>query len=140
MTAALDKAELRRWAGSLVVVVGLHAAGAGMLMAWQDPTEDDEANDPIIVVLAPPGNTNIEAPEDVAPGPKQQETDEPPPEPEKTEQKIEEKIEVPPSPAPVIAALPPPQEVKPETPRPKPQPPAPTTPTPQRPHTLSPAA
>ena len=137
MTAAPDMAELRRWAVSIVVVVGLHAAAAGMLMTWQDPLAADEASDPIMVDLAPLANAANDAPEDAAPGPKQQEMDEPPPEPEKTEQKVEEKIEVPPSPAPVIAALPPPQEVKPEPPKPKPQPPVPTTTAPQRQRTVS---
>jgi protein TonB len=137
MTAALDKAELRRWAVSIVVVVGLHASAAGVLMAWQDPPKGDETDDSIVVVLAPLGNANIDVPEDVAPGLKQQEMDEPPPEPEKPEQKVEEKIEVPPSPAPVIAALPAPQQVKPEPPRPKPQPPVPMTTAPQRQRTAS---
>ena len=88
MMAALDKAELRRWAVSIVVVVGLHAAAAGMLMTWQDPLAADEATDAIVVDLAPLANAAIDAPENVAPGPKQQEMDEPPPEPEKTEQKL----------------------------------------------------
>jgi protein TonB len=137
MMAALDKAELRRWAVSIVVVVGLHAAAAGMLMTWQDPLAADEATDAIVVDLAPLANAAIDAPENVAPGPKQQEMDEPPPEPEKTEQKLEEKIELPPSPGPVIAALPPPQQVKPEPPKPKPQPPVPMTTAPQRQRTVS---
>ena len=137
MTAALDMAELRRWAVSIVVVAGLHAGAAGMLMTWQDPLAADEAADAIMVDFAPLANATIDAPEDAAPGPKQQEMDEPPPEPEKTEQKVEEQIEVPPSPAPAIAALPPPQEVKPEPPKPKPQPPVPTTTAPQRQRTVS---
>jgi protein TonB len=137
MTAAPDMAELRRWAVSIVVVLGLHAAAAGMLMTWQDSLAADEATDTIEVVFAPEGNIAIEVPDDVAPGPKQQEMDEPPPEPEKTEQKVEEQIEVPPSPAPAIAALPPPQEVKPEPPKPKPQPPVPMTSAPQRQRTVS---
>ena len=137
MTAALDRAELRRWALSIVVVLGLHAAGAAVLMTWQDPLVAGEASDAIMVDLAPLANAAIDAPDDIAPGPKQQETEEPPPEPEKTEQKLEEKIEVPPSPAPAIAALPPPQETKPERPKPKPQPPVPTTTAPQRQRTAS---
>ncbi|MEA2995894.1 MAG: hypothetical protein QOG74_1443, partial [Alphaproteobacteria bacterium] len=76
MTAALDMAELRRWAVSIVVVAGLHAAAAGMLMTWQDPLAADEASDPIMVDLAPLANAAIDAPDDVAPGPKQQEMDE----------------------------------------------------------------
>jgi protein TonB len=137
VTAALDRAELRRWALSVVVVVGLHAAGAAILMTWQDPLVAGEASDAIMVDLAPLANAAIDAPDDIAPGPKQQETEEPPPEPEKTEQKLEEKIELPPTPAPAIAALPPPQEVKPEPPKPKPQPPVPTTTAPQRQRTAS---
>jgi protein TonB len=135
--AALDRAELRRWALSIVVVLGLHAAGAAVLMTWQDPLVAGEASDAIMVDLAPLANAAIDAPDDIAPGPKQQETEEPPPEPEKTEQKLEEKIEVPPSPAPAIAALPPPQELKPERPKPKPLPPVPTTTAPQRQRTAS---
>jgi periplasmic protein TonB len=135
--AALDRAELRRWALSIVVVLGLHAAGAAVLMTWQDPLVAGEASDAIMVDLAPLANAAIDAPDDIAPGPKQQETEEPPPEPEKTEQKFEEKIEIPPSPAPAIAALPPPQELKPERPKPKPLPPVPTTTAPQRQRTAS---
>src|SRR5205823_4628639 len=48
-----------------------------------------------------------------------------------------EQFELPPSPAPVIAALPPPQQAKPERPRPKPQPPVPATTAPQRQRTAS---
>src|SRR4029077_8639962 len=96
VTAALDRAELRRWALSIVVVLGLHAAGAAVLMTWQDPLVAGEASDAIMVDLAPLATAAIDAPDDIAPGPKQQETEEPPPEPEKTEQKLEEKIEVPP--------------------------------------------
>src|SRR5258705_12550213 len=137
MTAAVDVAGLRGWAVRIVVVAGLHAGAAGMLMTWQDPLAADEAADAIMVDFAPLANATIDAPEDAAPGPKQQEMDEPTPEPEKTEQKVEEQIELPPSPGPVIAALPPPQEVKPEPPKPKPKPPVPTTTAPHRQRTAS---
>jgi protein TonB len=131
-----DKAELRRWAASIVVVLGLHAAGVAVLMMWQDPIEAGETSDAIVVDLAPLANAAIDAPEDIAPGPQQQQMETPPPEPEKTEQKVEEKIELPPPPPePAVAALPPPEPVTPEPP--KPVPPVPVTTAPQRQRTAS---
>src|SRR6202041_250464 len=53
MASALDKVELRLWVVSAVVVLGLHAAGATMLLGGgQEPDEfgDDTA---IIVDLSP---------------------------------------------------------------------------------------
>jgi protein TonB len=124
----LDKAELRRWAVSIVLVLGLHVAAVGMLMARQEQVEAGEASDTIVVDLAPLANAAIDAPDDIAPGPPQQEMVQPPPEPEKPEQKVEEKIETPPVPA--DTALPPPEPVEP--PKPVVQPPVPLTTAPQR--------
>jgi protein TonB len=140
--AAIDKLELRRWVASAIVVLGLHAAAAGLLLTWPDPIAVGEPSDAIVVDLAPfaPPSDTVE---DIAPGPKQQEEVElPPPEREKTEQKVEEKIEVPPAPVPPVAALPPPEpeDPKPPEPIPTPVPPAPATTAPPRAQAAPPAA
>lgn len=133
IAAAIDRTELRRWTASAIVVLGLHMAGAGMLLRWHDPVAVGEPSDTVMVDLepfSPPSDTTEELP----PGPKQEEADAPPPEREQTEQKVEEKVEVPPSPAPAIAALPPPEKVTPKPPAPTPVTPAPATTAPPRAH------
>jgi protein TonB len=137
MTTVLHKPAPRRWAASVVVVVGLHAAGAGMLMAWQDRTDIGEASDPIVVDLAPLANATIDTPDDIAPGPQQPPMEQPPPAPEKAEQTVEEKTELPQSPVAPVAALPPPTQIKPEPPKPKQPRPAPASAAPQRQRTAS---
>jgi periplasmic protein TonB len=127
---AADRAELRRWAACAAVVLGLHVAGGAMLVAWREPVTVGEASTAIMVVLTPLANAAIDNPEDIAPGPKQQEMEAPPPEPQKTEEKVEEKVELPPSPA--LAALPPPEPEKPKPPEPEQAPPAPATTAPPR--------
>jgi periplasmic protein TonB len=137
MTAdAVDKLELRVWAASAVVVLGLHAAGAAALFTWHDPVSFGVPSDAIVIDLAPYSPPS-ETVEDIAPGPQQQEeAPPPPPKQEKVEEKIDEKVDVPPSPAPPVAALPPPEPVNPKPPEPTPAPvaPAPATTAPPRAH------
>lgn len=133
---AHDRFELRLWVASAIVVLGLHAAGATMLVTWHDPVSFGVPSDAIVIDLAPysPPSDTVE---DIAPGPKQEEeAPPPPPKQEKVEEKIEEKVDVPPSPAPAVAALPPPEPVNPKPPEPTPAPvaPAPATTAPPRAH------
>ncbi|HEY1544572.1 MAG TPA: energy transducer TonB [Xanthobacteraceae bacterium] len=133
---ALDRSELRLWAASSVVVLALHAAGATALLTWHEPNSFGVPSDAIAVDLAPysPPSDTVD---DITPGPKQEEeTPQPPPKQEKVEEKLEEKIDVPPSPTPAVAPLPPPEPVdpKPSEPTPALVPPAPATTAPPRPH------
>jgi protein TonB len=133
---AVDKLELRVWAASAIVVIGLHAAGAAALFTWHDPVSFGVPSDAIVIDLAPYSPPS-ETVEDIAPGPQQQEeAPPPPPKQEKVEEKIDEKVDVPPSPAPAVAALPPPEPVNPKPPEPAPAPvaPAPATTAPPRAH------
>jgi periplasmic protein TonB len=132
--AALDeRSDLRRWAASAVVVLGLHAAGATLLLSWQDPIVVGEPSDAVVVDLAPFATPPSDTVEDLPPGPKQEEAEAPPPPPkqEEVEQKQEEKIDVPPAPAPAVA-VPPPEPVTPKPPEPTPVTPAPATTAPPR--------
>jgi protein TonB len=136
MADAADKLELRLWAASAVVVLGLHAAGATALFTWRDPVDFGPPSDAVVIDLAPYSPPS-ETVEDIAPGPTQQEeAPPPPPKQEKVEEKIDEKVDVPPSPAPAVAALPPPEPVTPKPPEPTPATvaPAPATTAPPRPH------
>lgn len=128
----IDRAELRRWALSAAVVLGLHAAGIAALAMRPDPILAGETTDMVVVDLAPLANAAIDTPADVAPGPQQQEMDQTAPEPEKVERKPEEKIQVPDVPVPAVAALPPPEPVKPEQLTRTPPAPASTAPARQR--------
>jgi protein TonB len=117
------------------VVLGLHAAGAAMLLSWHDLVAVGEPSDAVAVDLAPfePPSDTVE---DLPAGPKQEEAEAPPPPPKQdvVEQKQEEKVDVPPTPAPAVAALPPPEPVNPKPPEPVPVPPAPATTAPPRAH------
>lgn len=133
---AVDKLELRVWAASAVIIVGLHAAGAAALFTWHDPVSFGMPSDAVVIDLAPYSPPS-ETVEDIAPGPVQEEeAPPPPPKQEKVEETIDEKVDVPPSPAPAVAALPPPEPEKPKPPEPTPAPvaPAPATTAPPRPH------
>jgi protein TonB len=135
VTGALDRFELRLWVASALVVLALHAVGAAALFTWHDPVAFGVPSDAIVIDLAPysPPSDTIE---DIAPGPKQEEEAPAPPPKENVEEKIEEKVDVPPSPAPAVAALPPPEPVEPKPPEPAPPPvaPAPATTAPPRAH------
>jgi protein TonB len=146
---AAARNDLMRWAASAVVVVGLHAIGIATLLAWHVPVGWGD-NGPAIVIdlalFAPPSDT----PEDLAPGPLQQQPAAPaPPEraepnPEKVDEKLEAKVEarteqpveVPPAPVPPVAALPPPETVPPPVAAPEPEA-APVPTAPPRPHPAS---
>ena len=117
--------DLRRWVVSGAVVLGLHAAGAALLVTWHDPLTIGEPSSAIVVDLEPFATPPSDRIEDLAPGPKQQEVDAPPPEPTHNEQKVDEKIDVPPTPVPAVAALPPPEPI--DQPQTTPVVPVPTT-------------
>lgn len=113
---AVDGSDLRRWMLSALLVLGVHAAGASLLLTWHDPVGVGEPSDAVTVDLEPLSAPPSDTFEDVAPGPKQEEAEAPPPERQPTEEKPDEKIEVPPSPAPAVAAVAPPEEVAPKPP------------------------
>ena len=128
-----DVSELRRWAASAAVVLGLHAGTAALLVTWHDPVDAiGEPSDAIAVDLAPFATAPSDTVEDIAPGPKQQEAEAQPPEREQVEKPPDEKVDVPPAPVPPVAAVAPPEPENPEPPRPTPEPPAPATTAPPR--------
>jgi protein TonB len=134
IAAAPDRSELRIWLASAIVIVGLHAAGAAALITWHDPVTFGVPSDAIVIDLSPYSPPS-ETVEDIAPGPQQQEeAPPPPPKQEKVEQKIDQKVDIPPSPAPAVAELPPPEPVKPPEPAPAQVAPAPATTAPPRAH------
>jgi protein TonB len=130
VAAAPTGNNLRLWVASGAVVLGLHAAGAALLVTWHDPVAIGEPSSAIVVDLAPFTTPPSDSQEDITPGPKQQETDAPPPEPPKLEKNDDEKVDVPPAPVPPVAALPPPEPI--ERPVPPPAPPVPATTAPPR--------
>ena len=130
MIAAAKKADLARWVASVFVALGLHAAAAAWLITRHDLVAIGEPSLVITVDLAPFATPPSDSMEDIAPGPKQQENDAPPPEPPKAEKS--EKVDVPPTPTPSVAALPPPAPA--QKPEPSPQPPVPITTAPAIPH------
>ena len=134
--SAFDAAELRRWAVSAVVVLGLHGGAAALLMTWHEPVAAfGEPSDTVAVDLAPFVTPPSDTVEDIAPGPKQQEAEaQPPPEHEQVEKPPDEKVDVPPTPEPAVAAVPPPEPEKQEPPKPTPEPPAPATTAPPKAH------
>ncbi len=134
IAAAFDKVELRLWVVSAAVVLGLHAAGAAMLLRGQEEPVFGEPSDAVIIDLSPFVTLPSDTVEDLAPGPQQQEAaPAPTPEKEKVEEKVAEKVDVAPAPVPPVALFPPPEPVKPE-PAPVPVAPAPVTTAPPRQH------
>ena len=128
IAVAAERSNLPRWIVSAIVVLGLHAAGAALLMTWRDPIGIGEPSFTVVVDLAPFAPPS-ESTQDVTPGPQQQQADEPPP---KTEPKVEEKVDAPPEPP--VAALPPPEPVRPKPRTPPPVRSAPATTAPPRAH------
>jgi len=130
----LARSDLRLWALSAVVVVGLHVAAGAMLVTWHDPVPVGEPSDALLIDLSPFAAPPSPTVEDIAPGPLQQEAaPQAAPEKPQVEEKIEEKVDVPPAPVPPVAALPPPEPIKPQ-PSPAPVAPAPLTTAPPRAH------
>ncbi len=131
--AAIEGSELRRWVLSALVVLGVHAAGASLLLTWHDPIGVGEQSDVVTVDFEPLSTPPSDAVEDLAPGPKQEEAAAPPPERQQPEEKPDEQVDAPPSPAPALAAVPP-EQVAPKPPDPVPVTPAPATMAPPRTH------
>jgi protein TonB len=144
--AAQDAGDLRRWLLSGAVVLCAHGAVAAALVNWTDPSEPAMPAAAIVVNFAPVMAAPPEAPTELPPGPEQVMSDAAPDRPvesveDKTEAKVlkaeakaetqvEEQVvrkpveepppEVPPAVNPEVAVpLPPPKEVKQETPRPQ---------------------
>jgi protein TonB len=130
VASAIERADLTRWAVSVCVALGVHAAAAAWLVTRHDPVAFGEPSSAIVVDLAPFTTPPSDSVEDIAPGPKQQETEAPPPEPEKIEKSDNQKLDVPSMPESSVAALPPPEPVA--RPEPPPAPPVPATTAPPR--------
>jgi protein TonB len=131
MAGVLDSYDLRRWALSAAVVIGLHAALVGVLTSWHDQVTGDEGTEAIVVDLAPFTGPTTDSRNDLAPGPEQQQsTAAPDVQRPKVEERPEEKIE----PTPPDADVQLPVETKlPDKPIEHPSPPVPQTTAPPRP-------
>jgi len=143
--AADDIADLRRWAICGAVIVLAHGGLAAGMVNWGEPIEGTGAAAGIVIEFAPVPVAPATVRADVRPGPEQDTVDSPPVRPvesleemqkveetreAKLDSKIEEKVEtkpveepppeVKPAPNPEVAVpLPPPREVKEETPAPR---------------------
>lgn len=129
MTAiTMDRGEIARWLACAVVVVALHLTAAAMLMRSHDPIEGEEDDAAVVVDLSSLTDTSNNSPDDIAPGPPQQQFESlPEQEPQQPEEQKEEKIEpVPAAPEPE-AALPQEPAREPEKPKEQPSPPVPMT-------------
>ena len=111
--------ESARWVACFVLAAGFHVAGAAALLARWNDASDLVANAPVITIeLAALPVAPETTPNEIPPGPQQQDT-EPAPEPDKP---LEKKLELPPDPKaePLQAIVPPPKAVeKPREKKPK---------------------
>jgi periplasmic protein TonB len=97
IAATMDDYDLRRWALSAMVVIGIHAALAVIVTRWHEPLAGDEGTEAIVVDLAPFTAPATESKNDLAPGPEQQQSEAAPkPQVSKPEETPQEKIEQPP--------------------------------------------
>ncbi|MGA8936693.1 MAG: energy transducer TonB [Pseudolabrys sp.] len=111
--------ESARWVACFVLAAGFHVAGAAALLARWNDASDLVANAPVITIeLAALPVAPETTPNEIPPGPQQQDT-EPAPQPDKP---LEKKLELPPDPkaGPLQAIVPPPKAVeKPREKKPK---------------------
>ncbi|MGA9003263.1 MAG: energy transducer TonB [Pseudolabrys sp.] len=111
--------ESARWVACFVLAAGFHVAGAAALLARWNDASDLVANAPVITIeLAALPVAPETTPNEIPPGPQQQDT-EPAPQPDKP---LEKKLELPPDPKaePLQAVVPPPKAVeKPREKKPK---------------------
>jgi protein TonB len=134
MAATVDIVDLRRWLLSALVVLGLHASTALLLLHWHEPiTGAEPTDDAITVDLAPFTTPKSESSQDLAPGPELQETA-PEPAADEPQQQPAETSEIPPV-AEAEVTLPKPEEA--EQPQPIPQPSAAAPAAPPRQRTAS---
>lgn len=131
-----DGRPLARWGGSLLLVLGAHAAVGIGAMSWRVAMEEAAASPPAVMLdlaplpeVAPPPAVEPVIPEPVPPP---EPVIEPPePEPVVEPEPIPEVEPEPPPPVPAEVALPEPPKPKPKPEPPKPQPPKVTPPKPQ---------
>src|SRR5207342_448352 len=111
--------ESARWVACFALAAGFHVAGAAALLARWNDASDLVANAPVITIeLAALPVAPETTPNEIPPGPQQQDA-EPAPEPDKP---LEKKLELPPDPKaePLQAVVPPPKAVeKPREKKPK---------------------
>jgi protein TonB len=102
--------EAARWGVCFAFAIAFHAAGAAALFARWTEESDLVANAPVVLVdLAPVAVSPNITPNELPPGPQQQEA-EPEPQPEKPIEKIE--LPQDPKTKPVVAVTPPPKPVE----------------------------
>ena len=78
-TIAADKFDLPRWVLCGAVVLSVHAAAVATLLTWRDPVGFGEPSSAIVIDLSPFATPQSDSIEDIAPGPKQQDAEAPPP-------------------------------------------------------------
>lgn len=135
--AAADRPDLRVWIAGGAVALALHASFALKLVHWHDPIPGDGGTEAVLVDLAPMmPEPPADVPQDLAPGPLQQEAPAiPEPPKEEPQQRTEEKVEPLPTLPNAEAVLPKPAVKPVEKPKVQPvRPPAPVTTAPPRPH------
>ena len=102
--------ETLRWGGCLALALGIHAAGAAVLLGWGED-RDLVANAPLIMIelAALPVAPDI-TPTEIPPGPQQTQTQ---PEPEQ-QKPVEKTVELPvePQAEPLVTVTPPPKQVE----------------------------
>jgi protein TonB len=129
----LDRPDLRIWIAAGVVALAAHAGFALKFVAWHDPVAGDDSNEAVLVDLAPlMQQPQIETPQDLAPGPLQEEAPAEPVPPKETPQ-VPERIEPLPAVPNAEAVLPKPAERPVEKAKVRPKPAAPATTAPPRP-------
>jgi protein TonB len=137
MTAAqLDRPDLRVWIAGGALALALHASFALKLVQWHDPVPGDDGSEAVLIDLAPVADVpSMQTPDDLAPGPLQQEAPAIP-EPPKEEplQRSEEKVDPLPAVPNAEAVLEKPEEKPVEKSKPQEVTPAPATTAPPRPH------
>jgi protein TonB len=107
--------EALRWGACFALALGIHAAGAAVLLARWNENSDAVANAPVILIeLATLPVAPDTKPSELPPGPQQPEA-QPEPEPVKpVEKPVEKTVELPPAPQaePLAAVTPPPKPVE----------------------------
>ena len=96
-----------RWGGCLALALGIHAAGAAVLLGWGE-APDSVANAPLIMIeLAPLPVAPESKPTEIPPGPQQMQA-----EPESRPEKPIEKVEAPVVPQAELQSSPPPKPLE----------------------------
>lgn len=137
---ARDHAALRRWGVAAAAILAAHAAVIAIGINWQRAMPAPGVNLPAIMVDMAPETTAPQAvPDDIVPGPPQQQADASPPEAAKQQQVEEQIAPTPPQQKPEVVA--PPEQKQATRDKPEPSPVVPEQkPTPVKPKVVRPDA